>query len=170
MNKTYIKYLNENLGVIDSATSAYDNTDQEEVPSDVFLDPNAPALNLYANGDAFNIHDNSALYEVIKIFKEFTDREPEFQSVNYAIDVNNKRLIFSVISSNDYMVTKEVINGVVDALRVEIEKKFGKTFEINTEEKDLFGQIGQDVGLGPVQGKKEVKVIVSEKIKKDKND
>ena len=44
MNKTYIKYLNENLGVIDSATSAYDNTDQEEVPSDVF-DPNAPALN-----------------------------------------------------------------------------------------------------------------------------
>ena len=68
------------------------------------------------------------------------------------------------------MVTKEVINGVVDALRAELEKKFGKTFEINTEEKDLFGQIGQDVGLGPVQGKKEVKVIVSEKIKKDKND
>ena len=67
MNKTYIKYLNENLGIIDSATSAYDNTDQEEVPSDVFLDPNAPALNLYANGDAFKMNDEIYIVFVIAL-------------------------------------------------------------------------------------------------------
>jgi len=163
----YIKFLNENLGVIGGVDSMNSVSMSDPVHSaDVFLDPNAPVLNLYSNGDGFKIHDNSSLYEVIKIFKDRTDREPMFQSCGYAIDVNNKRLVFSMVTDNDHMITGDYVNGMIETLRSDIQRLFGDTFEITSEEKDVFGEIGQDVGLGPSQGKKEVLVYVVEKEKK----
>lgn len=163
-NKEYMKYLYENLGVVGGVDSMNSVMMSDPVhSSDAFMDSNAPMLNIYSKGDGFKIHDNSSLYEVIKIFKDYTDRQPMFQTCGYAIDVNNKRLVFNIITDNDHMITGEYISGMIETLRSEIQRRFGDTFEITSEEKDLFGDIGQDVGIGPSQGKKEIRVYIIEK-------
>jgi len=162
--KDYIRYLEENIG----ATGGLDNTrivniSDPVISSDAFLDPNAPVLHMYANGDGFRINDNASLYEVIKIFRDFTDKAPLLQSMTYAIDTNNRYIKFTVVTDNDHNITEELLNGFLTTLKSEIARKFGDNFEFYSEQKDIMGDIGQNIGYGPSQGKKQLTIIVSEK-------
>lgn len=157
-DKSYYKYLKE---------SHFDVTDTSN--QDSFNDPNSPILNLYTNGDGFSIHDNSALYEVIKIFKDTVDRQPTyFQSYEYGIDVNNKRMVFRLVTANDHIVVIETVERLIEIIKEQISMLYGDTFDIYIEEKkDLMGTPATDVGVADSSGKISVVVVVSEKKKEE---
>ena len=138
---------------------------EDENSDDPFLRDGAPILNLYDNGDGFRINDNSKLYEVIKLFKDMTDKHLFFQNVSYAIDVNKKCIVFDIVTDNDHVMTVDILHTFVDNLKAQIEKRFGKSFEFeiqNKDDNDILGNIN-DGGSGVWQGKKELVFIVKEK-------
>jgi formyltetrahydrofolate synthetase len=163
MKREYSKFLEETIGI--DNTKVVNTVDPVNQLPDPFTGVNAPILNLYATGDSFKINDNSKLYEIIKLFKDLTDKHQYLQSLTYAIDVNNKLVKFTVVTDNDHIISKAMLDGILNMLATSIAMKFGDTFDFNYEVRDIMGDIGPE-GFNSALGKKQLTIIVSEKSEK----
>jgi len=121
-------------------------------------------VNVYNTDDAFDIHDTSKLYEIVKIFNDFFDKQPYFQTITHSVDSNDKSLKFTIVTDNNHVLTNQMLEGAIEAIKAEIERLFGKTFTIESSVKEIFGNIG-DMGLGSSQGKNELTIFIKQKLK-----
>lgn len=155
-DKSYKKYLKEAIDDFDMVDVTSDNIDP-------FMNPDSANLNTYSNDDGIDIHDNTALYDIVKIFKDVTERNPNsFQAANFAIDVNKGCIIFNLVSDNDSFIMDDVVRGIVGAMQEQVTLLYGDSFIFELKQRPILGDIGQGVGLTSSLGKTEYLIYVKE--------
>lgn len=144
----------------------YVETDVSEV-----MYPNAGLIDIYADGKAFKISDNTKLYEVIKVVKDIID----FQFYNkgmttisfgFGINVGSNCAIFT-ISFNDNQAQSpdtpqplDFAESLAEKIEFEIKRRFLNSVDV---EKNIRPLITSGSGFNAGDTKTEVVIIAREK-------
>ncbi len=58
----------------------------------------SPMLDIYGDGHKFDIFDNQNLYMIVKIIKDYVDRQIYIRDIAYKLGVKNRQVIFSMVT------------------------------------------------------------------------
>jgi hypothetical protein len=130
------------------------NSDQVPNTSD-FMYSNSEPLTYYARGNGFDLTDNQDFYEVIKLIKDFVDRNVFAKNMTWKADIKNRKLQIS-FTVGDGSETDEFF---FDGLRMYILSKVKARF---------FDAIEDDIEIINANGTN--KMIVTLQKKDENND
>lgn len=101
----------------------------------------SPVVDIYGNGEEFNIVDNQDLYEMVKIIKDYIDKHFYASNFkyNYAVDYN--KLIFQVENEKKnqqssmfhYLIADDMVNMIQNR----IQRQYNRMYSVSKEVYDL---------------------------------
>lgn len=168
--KGYKEFLREKAEMKDFYKDQESQTSVELPDGDKTIDDlrksSAPVLKLYSNDEEYSIDDNATLYEIVKLFKDITDKHFYIQNFAYDIDVRNKAVTFRMIAESDDTTEEQLLDAVGGMINQSVKEKFGNAFDI---EMDMV-KIGGDEYSREPRGipKLQLTVVVREKTNKEK--
>lgn len=129
----YKKYLKEIVDLSDPIPS-----DQDKI------DSNSKILNIYKNGKSFSIYDNSNILNVIKLVKDFVDRNRNIFGMSYQIDMEGKEVRFQIKSGyniRDKFKIEYMMYGLLNNLINSIQSQYNDVcieHDIEDEDKKII--------------------------------